>query len=686
MLKQSIAAALLCSASAQAQELSASGEPVSSAPAESAQGRVVFEPAYFARYAPQSALDMVRRVPGFAIDEGGDRRGFSGSAGNVLIDGARPASKNQALSDVLARIPATFVAHVELIRDASSTADAAGHAMLVNVVRRRGGGSGVWELEAEAATENARITPRGEASWTGRAGALDYSVSGSHTYEYRPLDGVRAFRNGNGADVASGRDDSPRTFRETIGAAEASWRLFGGQARANLEIGRFRFAGGLGTESFDANGAPTRRDALTFDEHEDRAEIGATYARDIGPVSLEAIGLYTQRFYARDDVSTQLGASGAALSVVEQAQRQAPSETIARVRLSWPFSETQRLDVGVEGAFNTLETRLGLVVNGAPTALPAANVSIEEERAEAFATYVLRPAPRWTLEAQAAVETSTLTQSGDTALSTELTFWKPSLQATRRVGERHQVQARLYRDVGQLDFSDFASAAELADNRVAAGNPNLRPETSWRAELTGDMRFAEDGAVSVTVFRRWIEDAADVVPVGPPGQRFDAPGNIGEADLYGVTLEATIPLGFALPGAQVTIIADARRSAVQDPVTGRERPLSEFRGSQLEANFRQDLPAHKFAWGVSYYKERENPTYRLNEVDVFEEGPWLDLWAETTAIRGVKTRVFANAVLDSPFVRTRSFSTQDRTVAPDFVEQRTRRFGSFYGVRVSGTF
>jgi hypothetical protein len=52
-----------------------------------------FDPDFFAAYAPVTALDMVRRIPGFSIDQGEGRRGFGENAGNVLIDGDRPATK-----------------------------------------------------------------------------------------------------------------------------------------------------------------------------------------------------------------------------------------------------------------------------------------------------------------------------------------------------------------------------------------------------------------------------------------------------------------------------------------------------------------------------------------------------------------------------------------------------------------
>ena len=214
----------------------------------------------------------------------------------------------------------------------------------------------------------------------------------------------------------------------------------------------------------------------------------------------------------------------------------------------------------------------------------------------------------------------------------------------------------------------------------------MRPETSWRAEIALDWRFGQDGALGLTLYRYALEDVADVVPVGAPPNRFDAPGNIGDGAIEGGRLTATLPLDRVLRGARLTLAAGARNSTVTDSVTRRERAISGFTETSIEADFRHDIPSLRAAWGASFAKESENVTYRLNEADTYEEGPFLDLWAETTAISGLKIRAFANAVQDSTFRRTRRFYAGDRNGALNRVERRERRFGSFYGVQISGSF
>ena len=72
--------------------------PTSQAPLDDAtqKGVLVFTPDFFASQRPNTALDMVERVPGFTPDDGAGTRGFEGSVGNILINNNRPASKNDA--------------------------------------------------------------------------------------------------------------------------------------------------------------------------------------------------------------------------------------------------------------------------------------------------------------------------------------------------------------------------------------------------------------------------------------------------------------------------------------------------------------------------------------------------------------------------------------------------------------
>ena len=72
---------------------------VAPAPGVAAPHIVTYPAAFYAPSQPTTALDMIQVTPGFVFDAGAGARGFVGAAGNVLVDGARPASKDDTLDD-----------------------------------------------------------------------------------------------------------------------------------------------------------------------------------------------------------------------------------------------------------------------------------------------------------------------------------------------------------------------------------------------------------------------------------------------------------------------------------------------------------------------------------------------------------------------------------------------------------
>src|SRR5262245_7444518 len=101
------------------------------------EGVISYTPADFAAARPNTAMDMINRLPGFTFDGGDNVRGFAGAAGNVLIDGQRPAIKTDTLSDTLARITIDQVERIDLIRGGAPGIDMQGRTVIANVIRKK---------------------------------------------------------------------------------------------------------------------------------------------------------------------------------------------------------------------------------------------------------------------------------------------------------------------------------------------------------------------------------------------------------------------------------------------------------------------------------------------------------------------------------------------------------------------
>ncbi len=648
--------------------------------------RLSYDAAYYARFKPSTALDMIKETPGFTLEDTGTRRGFSGASGNVLVDGEHPIAKSQTLADILQRIPAKQVLRIELLRGGDAAADSSGHAVMANVVRTASAGQGVYQLGVEYAGR--APVPNGWGSWSGRLGRTDYSVGFNSYSLMRNLPGDRDVLDGNGVLTGTREDRSPRSLYQFAVNAEASRPLLGGRARVTGQFSLQHYHESSTVATRSPAGTLTDFERNPYGYHKRTFEGGVEYDRPLGGWDLALSGLVTRRRFTGDFSSTHSTPAGGVDSIFAQTQIQDSGETIARATLSRTLGN-HRVEMGAEGAINTLEQQLDLTLDlgSGPFLIPIpnANLRIVEHRGEAYV------ADTWTLgsltlESRLTGEASRLSFTGDTNQSVPLAFLKPSLQLTRKLGKSNQLRARIYRDVGQLDFDDFVSVASLADDRINGGNPDLKPETSWRAELAGDFRFAGDGALDLTLFHYWISNTADLVPVGPPGKRVDAPGNIGRGEVNGAQATLRLPLNRFLSGASLSLEGTWKMSRVTDPLTGERRSISGFAGMAFKAAFRQDLPAHRLAWGATYTAQPTLSYYRSAEIERKRASPSLDLWIESTAFFGLKTRLTVLSLLNQTENRTRIFYTPDRTGTISQVERGKRHPGQWVTLTVSGSF
>lgn len=669
--------------------------------------RVGYDRAFFNQFNPQTALDMVRQTPGFSLDGGADRRGFSGAVGNLLIDGLRPSSKNQSLETILSQIPAGQVVRIELLRGALVSGDASGQAVLLNVVRTPSAGSGVFGAGVEY-TSREVPAPRGNLSYSGRTGQVEYGAGINVFSQYRDLPGWRRIYDGAGNHIENVDTPSPRDVREITLNGNLAFPLAGGRLSTRGQAEWFRYNADNDFISSTPGGAPMGGLFSDYEEEEHSFEIGADYDRNFGPWAMSLIALHNWENETTSEYVQIRDAADALLRTDIQDIENTATETILRAAFSRALSQQHRIELGAEGAFNTMDATLSFSRDAGSgpvlVPIPNSNVLVEEERAELFGVYTWRPSDNWSVEGRLAWETSTLNFEGDANEEVELNYWKPSLQLTRTFGGNNQLRVRAYRDVDQLDFGDFVSNAAIADAIIAGGNPGLVPQTSWRAEIGADLRFW-GAALSLTLTRHWIEDVADLVnltatvpnPDDDPGVigdetidiTFDAPGNIGDGEATSLDVNFNMPLSPIIPGGRITVRGYLWDTEVSDPVTNSARIISYQPESEINVEFRQDFPGLRMAWGINYFKQGEFQVYRFNEIDTNEEGPWVDIFWETTALpNNMRFRIWAANAFDGTVNRVRHFYAPDRTGTLSRTDLRERKFAEAPWViaQISGTF
>src|SRR5690606_12538001 len=101
------------------------------------------------RFAPKTAGDMVRNIPGFVISGGdGGQRGFGQAKQNVLINGRRVSGKSNDAATALGRITADSVDRIEIVDGAMLNIPGLS-GQVANVIARVDAFSGNWNWNPE---------------------------------------------------------------------------------------------------------------------------------------------------------------------------------------------------------------------------------------------------------------------------------------------------------------------------------------------------------------------------------------------------------------------------------------------------------------------------------------------------------------------------------------------------------
>ncbi|MDP1911952.1 TonB-dependent siderophore receptor [Brevundimonas sp.] len=645
----------------------------------SQQGVLVFTPDFFADQRPNTALDMVSRVPGFSVQDGDGSRGFEGAVGNILINGSRPASKNDTGSSVLSRTLAPQVERIELIRGGAPGIDMQGYAVVVNVITR-----------SQASTE--QILTANMAFFEGGAdrGFGQYQFTrrnGDRVWGFTLADGV-AIDDSNGVGRVIRRDANGAILRDE---GYYSDQTGGGQGvRVNFANafmgGKIDLTARLGVNDYSQyslqDGPGILRDNR-FAEEGTSGEVGAVFTRSISE-GLTSETRFIREWNDFENASTsRTTANGVASPEQRFASEGNASETILRSLIRWERSPSLTLEAGGELAYNMLEIDQALTVGGVGIPLPSDQIMVEETRGELFSKATWRMRPNLSVEGGLRLEASTITQSGDADQEKSFYYAKPRLQLTWTPRPQNQVRFRFERDVGQLDFGDFAAGADLEDEQLFGGNVDLEPEERWISELTYERRFLGDGIVSIGYRHDEIIGVIDRLPL-PQG--LSAVGNIGDGTLDQLAVNVLVPLDWTgFSGGQFQFRNTWNDTTVTDPTSGEERPISGIRPSQPAFTISQDITTWKINWAVTYLESLRQFRFDPDQVSGFTGSDYFEANIEYKPTPTLAIRAQVNVWNDFQAERT-VFADRSAARPVAFTELRSTDPRTFWQIRIRKTF
>ena len=616
-------------------------QSTAAAPAPGAPSRVTsYEASYFTQYAPSSALDIVRRVPGFQLDLGAtqsdlgqvDVRGFAGTAGNVVFNGARPSSKAESLDVALARIPAQRVLRVEVGPGDLYGSDYAGKSQVLNII-----------MSAESGIDG-NVTAGVDRRYTGyintdiagsaviRRGNSTFNLSGGTGRNKQLEEGTDTLTDVETGEQVEFRRKYNSYFNRDPYLA-GSWALERGSDNAYRLNARWqpsRFDLTQRNRVTTADGQ--RDDSLEQHYRNPFIELGGDVTRPLAGGAIKLVGLATRR--KRDDSDVYRVRDGliddnaSVIGGFEQNVEAKRNETIGR--LSWTRSNLAgfSFEAGAEAALNTLDSTVEYFEfdeegERVRIDLPLDDATVKEKRGEVYVSLGRNITPQIRVDGGLNYEFSNLKVRGDTSADRTLKFLKPNMAIDWQLGKGWHGRLSVRRTVAQLDFYDFISVAELSTDRVNAGNENLEPQRAWELRLMGERPLLGDGVIKLELGHDRVSMLQDRILIfDDEGDGFDAPGNLGTGKRSFAELTVDAPLTRLWSGLRAKLTGTLQRTRVEDPISGEMRNFSGYFPTwEWRIDVRRD--AGKFSYGFVVNDYKRFTFYRTDEFDTnFNGGPY----------------------------------------------------------------
>ncbi len=652
-------------------------------------GRQIYEANQFARFAPQTALDMVSQIPGFSITQVSGDRGLGEDSQNVLINGQRVTGKSNDAQTALSRIPVSSVIRLE-VADAAAFNISGINGQVVNIIAKEGGLKGNFTYRVEAREITGTNPRQAEVNLSGKLGKGNFTLGINNNGSFKGGgNGLEFTRNANGALLytreitARNSGDRPR-IAGSYNLKADNGNIF--NINGALEYFRFRRKSEL--DRF----APGTADIFELSrgrEDEWNYELGGDYEVGLGKGRLKLIAF--KRFENSDfgnefrsDFTNGDPPAGQRFDrVIDE------GETVLRSEYRWKAGKND-WQISLEGAMNYLdaESELFTLSGGSyqPVPIPGATSRVEEKRAQSIITYGRPLSDKLSLQTSLGGEYSKLSQTGANGLTRSFIRPKGSVALTWKASPKLTVSSKFQRKVGQLSFFDFLASVDVQNGNNNSNNPELVPTQSWLWENEANWSLGKAGSIKFKLDGEIISDLVDQIPISATEE---AVGNLpGSAKRLRGEINGSFVLdAIGFKGVKLDAVLALQTTSVRDPLLLRNRPLSNRGRTYWSLDFRHDIPNTQWAWGLYAEDSRDNGFYRLDYFGRdFRTGPFTLAFIEHKNVLGLKVRATVLNLIGQREASSEIYYVNRRNGPVDFTRSSDFRYGRFLRLSVSGTF
>ncbi len=251
---------------------------------------------------------------------------------------------------------------------------------------------------------------------------------------------------------------------------------------------------------------------------------------------------------------------------------------------------------------------------------------------------------------------------GGVSIDTDYDHILPSASAKIELGDGRVTisGARTVRRPRFDDASPILLEEELGDNDFL-GNPLLKPESAWGADLGYEHRLGRTGVIGVNVFYRSINDLIELANTGVAGAATDLgdpadpsddeltwvyqPRNTGNGKVYGVEFDVSTSLSFlGLPDTGIFGNLSLLESDITDELG--ERRFNGQSNIVYNFGFIQDIRSFGAAFGATYRKQGAAVDRLVAEEVRTTYGADLEIFVEKRIGKAFTIRAVGSNLLD----------------------------------------
>ena len=669
--------------------------------------KIIYDQAYFRQYNITNAADAIKRIPGvenlssgnnsYEPGDNNKRRGFGSSGTQILINGERQSSKSNNIIKTLERINADSLIRIEVIRGTEAGLDVRSDGVIVNIIvdGNLSKDSGTWSAALGYLTSGSSNW-RGIGSWSTKIKKTDiilgferigdlnsrkyneFTVDQEQSLLYYRLRETIEYQSSNRVNLDL---NSKINDKSTIRINTLLW--FNGKENAP-QIQEYFSPSDTNNKAFYKK--------INWDRREDNDgwEFGGDWEHQINKNhSLKLRVVLTEENEDQNDISFLDNTENSYNNSTETNIRK-ENERIIRLSFNKLIGKNSSLEYGLESAYNKLNRIFNLRFfdsNSIETNAGLINTSglVEEDRYEGFLSYNLPLSEKIRAELALNYEWSEISQSGDVNLSREFKYWKPRIDIKWDYKKNRQIRFNIERNVGQINFDNFISSYDQFEETIRAGNPDLRPETSWKFKLEHEWRLPNDGGViTLKGSAREIDGPVDRLPI----DGYAGIGNLGSGERTKATIDGSIRINKLLQGGVFRFSGYLQSSEVIDPVTNIKRDFSWYKRWQTMIGLRQDVPGGKYSWGLTYRSQSQFNIYDPYLWGRFAQDPTLSFGFTAKINPRLNFNFIAKNILDTNFGFGRKLIYNGFKSNNDLLIQENFDINehSFFKIELEGTF